>query len=82
MTKPFFESRVTLGNILTLVGMFFMAAGAYAEFTKRDALYEQRIASIESRLDKRDPDHDLLARIDEKVSQIQQQLRQKQGALQ
>lgn len=82
MTRPFFESRVTLGNILTIIGMFIMAAGAYAEMSKRDALYEQRITSIESRLDKRDPDHDLLARIDEKVTSIQQQLRQKQGSLQ
>lgn len=70
MTRPIYDGRITLGNIVTIVSMLIAAAVAYANFTSERALLVQRMGSIEKRLDSRDGDHDRIASMEADIKII------------
>lgn len=70
MTRPIYDGRITLGNILTLAGLFGTAIVAYANFVSAQNLIEQRMTMLEKRLDTRDSDHDRLVQIEADVRYI------------
>ena len=63
MTRPIYDARITLGNIITVVSMLAAVAVAYADFRSERALLAQRMAAIEKRMDNRDSDHDRIVSI-------------------
>ncbi len=70
MTRPIYDGRITLGNIVTIVSMFVGAVVAYANFVSDRALLAQRMASIEKRLDSRDGDHDRIVSMEADIKII------------
>jgi len=70
MTRPIYDARITLGNIITVVSMLAAVAVAYADFRSERALLAQRMAAIEKRMDNRDSDHDRIVSMEADVKII------------
>lgn len=70
MTRPIYDGRITLGNIITIASMLLGAAVAYANMTAERSVLNQRMSAIEKRLDTRDGDHDRLVQIEADVRYI------------
>lgn len=70
MTRPIYDARITLGNIITVVSMLAAVAVAYADFRSERALLAQRMAAIEKRMDNRDSDHDRIVSMEADIKII------------
>lgn len=70
MTRPIYDARITLGNIISVVSMLAAVAVAYADFRSERALLAQRMAAIEKRMDNRDSDHDRIVSMEADVKII------------
>lgn len=70
MTRPTYDARITLGNVLTLVSLAVAAFVGWGNFSSERALNAQRMTLIEKRLDQRDADHDRIAQIEADVKFI------------
>lgn len=78
MTRPIYEARITLGNIITVVSMLAAVAVAYADFRSERALLAQRMAAIEKRMDNRDSDHDRIVSMEADIKIIRSLLEKRQ----
>lgn len=78
MTRPIYDARITLGNIITVVSMLAAVAVAYADFRSEQALLAQRMAAIEKRMDSRDSDHDRIASMEADIKIIRSLLEKRQ----
>ena len=70
MTRPIYDARITLGNIISVVSMLAAVAVAYVDFLSERALLAQRMAAIEKRMDNRDSDHDRIVSMEADVKII------------
>lgn len=70
MTRPTYDARITLGNVLTLVSLAVAAFVGWGNFSSERALNAQRMTLIEKRLDMRDADHDRIVQIEADVKFI------------
>ena len=70
MTRPIYDARITLGNIVTLISFFGGAALWYGNFSSERATLIQRMAAIEKRLDSRDSDHDRIVSMESDIKII------------
>lgn len=70
MTRPIYDGRITLGNIITVVSMLIAVVVAYSNFISERALIGQRMAAIEKRLDSRDGDHDRIVSMEADIKII------------
>lgn len=80
MTRPIYDGRITLGNIVTIISMLVGAVVAYAKFVSDRALLGQRMAAIEKRLDSRDGDHDRIVSMEADIKIIRSLLEKRVGA--
>jgi hypothetical protein len=78
MTRPIYDARITLGNIITVVSMLAAVAVAYADFRSERALLAQRMAAIEKRMDNRDSDHDRIVSMEADIKIIRSLLEKRQ----
>ena len=78
MTRPIYDARITLGNIITVVSMLAAVAVAYADFLSERALLAQRMAAIEKRMDNRDSDHDRIVSMEADIKIIRSLLEKRQ----
>lgn len=78
MTRPIYDGRITLGNIITVVSMLAAVAVAYADFRSERALLAQRMAAIEKRMDSRDIDHDRIVSMEADIKIIRSLLEKRQ----
>ena len=78
MTRPIYDRRITLGNIITVVSMLAAVAVAYADFQSERALLAQRMAAIEKRMDSRDSDHDRIVSMEADIKIIRSLLEKRQ----
>jgi len=78
MTRPIYDARITLGNIITVVSMLAAVAVAYADFLSERALLAQRMAAIEKRMDSRDSDHDRIVSMEADIKIIRSLLEKRQ----
>ena len=78
MTRPIYDARITLGNIITVVSMLAAVAVAYADFRSERELLAQRMAAIEKRMDSRDSDHDRIASMEADIKIIRSLLEKRQ----
>ena len=78
MTRPIYDARITLGNIITVVSMLAAVAVAYADFQSERALLAQRMAAIEKRMDSRDSDHDRIVSMEADIKIIRSLLEKRQ----
>lgn len=78
MTRPIYDARITLGNIITVVSMLAAVAVAYADFRSEQALLAQRMAAIEKRMDSRDSDHDHIVSMEADIKIIRSLLEKRQ----
>lgn len=78
MTRPIYDARITLGNIITVVSMLAAVAVAYADFQSERALLAQRMAAIEKRMDSRDIDHDRIVSMEADIKIIRSLLEKRQ----
>ena len=78
MTRPIYDARITLGNIITVVSMLAAVAVAYADFLSERALLAQRMAAIEKRMDSRDSDHDRMVSMEADIKIIRSLLEKRQ----
>ena len=78
MTRPIYDARITLGNIITVVSMLAAVAVAYADFRSERALLAQRMAAIEKRMDNRDVDHDRIVSMEADIKIIRSLLEKRQ----
>ena len=78
MTRPIYDARITLGNIISVVSMLAAVAVAYADFRSERALLAQRMDAIEKRMDSRDSDHDRIASMEADIKIIRSLLEKRQ----
>lgn len=78
MTRPIYDARITLGNIITVVSMLAAVAVAYADFRSERALLAQRMDAIEKRMDNRDSDHDRIVSMEADIKIIRSLLEKRQ----
>jgi hypothetical protein len=78
MTRPIYDARITLGNIISVVSMLAAVAVAYADFRSERALLAQRMAAIEKRMDNRDSDHDRIVSMEADIKIIRSLLEKRQ----
>ena len=78
MTRPIYDARITLGNIISVVSMLAAVAVAYADFRSERALLAQRMAAIEKRMDNRDSDHDRVVSMEADIKIIRSLLEKRQ----
>ena len=78
MTRPIYDARITLGNIISVVSMLAAVAVAYANFRSERALLAQRMAAIEKRMDNRDSDHDRIVSMEADIKIIRSLLEKRQ----
>ena len=78
MTRPIYDARITLGNIISVVSMLAAVAVAYADFLSERALLAQRMAAIEKRMDNRDSDHDRIVSMEADIKIIRSLLEKRQ----
>ncbi len=78
MTRPIYDARITLGNIITVVSMLAAVAVAYADFRSERALLAQRMAAIEKRMDSHDSDHDRIVSMEADIKIIRSLLEKRQ----
>lgn len=78
MTRPIYDARITLGNIISVVSMLAAVAVAYADFRSERALLAQRMAAIEKRMDNRDIDHDRIVSMEADIKIIRSLLEKRQ----
>jgi hypothetical protein len=78
MTRPIYDARITLGNIISVVSMLAAVAVAYADFRSERELLAQRMAAIEKRMDNRDSDHDRIVSMEADIKIIRSLLEKRQ----
>ena len=78
MTRPIYDARITLGNIISVVSMLAAVAVAYADFRSERASLAQRMAAIEKRMDSRDSDHDRIVSMEADIKIIRSLLEKRQ----
>ena len=78
MTRPIYDARITLGNIISVVSMLAAVAVAYTDFRSERALLAQRMAAIEKRMDNRDSDHDRIVSMEADIKIIRSLLEKRQ----
>lgn len=52
MTRTVFENKITMGNVLTAIGLILTIAFAWADLQSRQAALDRRSAEIEASADK------------------------------
>jgi hypothetical protein len=70
MGTPTFDSRITLGNILTIIGLLISVAVGYADLKSETRLLAQRLGGVEAKANQRENDHDILIRIETQLAEM------------
>jgi hypothetical protein len=70
MPPPVFDSRITLGNILTIIGLVISVAVGYADLKSETRLLAQRLGGVETKANQRETDHDILIRIETQLAEM------------
>ncbi len=80
MTTPsWFDPKVTLGNVLTILMMMAAAMAAYGDLSSREQVTADHVAALTSRIDQMASDHDVLIKIETSLEFLKQEL-VKEGA--
>lgn len=86
MTRPQFESRISLGNILTILALIFSVAGSWAAMNERQKMADERQRVADARLQKLENRVQVVeieaARTDERLIAILQSLARIEAKLQ
>lgn len=79
MTRPIFDPRITLGNILTLASMAIGAIVVYGSVAGEWRAIQMRLTTLEKRIDARDLDHDRIVSMEADVKIIRSLIEKRQN---
>jgi hypothetical protein len=70
MVLPSFDSRISFGNILTLLGFGAGVIAAYSDLKAEQRALVERVGGIEGEAKERKTDHDILIRIESQIADV------------